>query len=122
MRWSESTWPVARAKTVSPSHIVCAGRMAESMPSWPASDKRCARSLDSLAFVATTTRVVLVPVDGGAAASGFGASPEGRRPSLRGPAPAQPPLRESGGHLVGSAFLSGVLPSVACPSLARVED
>src|SRR5207247_1907491 len=32
MRWSESTWPVARAKTVSPSHIVCAGRMAESMP------------------------------------------------------------------------------------------
>ena len=66
-----STSPVASANTVSPSHIVCAGVTASDTPSLPACASSCARSLDSPAFVATTTSVVLVPGHVRGSASGL---------------------------------------------------
>ncbi len=62
---------MATANTVSPSHIVCAGVTASDSPSFPACASSCARSLDSVAFVATTTRVVLAPGHGCGSASGL---------------------------------------------------
>ena len=70
-RWGASTSPVAIANTVSPSHIVCAGVTASDTPSLPACASSCARSLDSPAFVATTTSVVLVPCHVRGSASGL---------------------------------------------------
>ena len=54
-------WPVDRANKVSPSLIVCTGRMARARPSWPAPARRWARALVSGASVATTPMVVLLP-------------------------------------------------------------
>src|SRR5205823_2117300 len=87
VRCSASTGPVARTKAVSPSHIVCAGRIAPAMPSWAASESRCARSLDRFAFVATTTRVVLIP--GSVASPSSGPPPSASSPG-RAPATASP--------------------------------
>src|SRR3990172_9239036 len=52
--------PVLRAKTMSPSKIVCAGEITRVRPPCARCARRLASAFDSAALVATTTRVVLV--------------------------------------------------------------
>jgi hypothetical protein len=65
---------VATAKTVSPSNIVCAGRMALARPSWAATASRRHSVLVRSASTATTPMVVFRSVlsAGGSAAGVFG--------------------------------------------------
>ena len=56
---SSASAPVARQKTVSPSARVWLGFSARASPAWAADAVRLHSALSRIAFVATTTRVVL---------------------------------------------------------------
>src|SRR5918992_1857218 len=84
--WATSAPPVARVKTVSPSHIVCAGLTALAMPSCAAVARSRHPCLLRTASVATTPSTVLAPGQAGTA-SGGGTSPTSGRPSSSTTAP-----------------------------------
>src|SRR5919106_159244 len=75
-----SACPVARVKTVSPSHIVCAGLTALARPSCAAVARSRHPCLLRTALVATTPSTLLAPGQAGTA-SGGRTSPAGGRPS-----------------------------------------
>src|SRR6266511_778443 len=119
-----SVSPVAREKTVSPSCIVCAGRMAMSRASWAARARRWARSLDRRAFVATTASVVFANGRaGGASACPWPVGePPGGRPvgasseSGSGSAPAR--MSPASSRISPRAFTAARAPTTSSPRRA----